>query len=133
MAIQVSDVNGRLIQFLGSTGNAGTSIDLNVVQVTTVFIGTAYPRWMPLFLFLRRFSTGSGAVPTATVSAGTATPTVPVDFKAGAALSGNGPDQVFVALRTLSFYGPGNNFFFAVTAGAVGTCDAELYGVIEGA
>jgi hypothetical protein len=130
--INISDVEGRLVTFLGSTGNAGTSINLNTVAVTTVVQPGTWQKWMPLFLFLTRFSTGSGLVPTATVTAGTSTPTVPVDFKASGALSGSGPTQVFPALSTISFYTAANSFFFAVTAGAVGTCDAVLYGVLEG-
>ena len=131
MAINVQDFMGRTVMLLGSTGNAGTSVNLNTVAVTTVVFGSAWQRWCPLVMNLTRFSTGSAAVPTATVTAGTITPTVPVDFKASGALSGNGPNQLFFPLTTMGFYTAANNFFFAVTAGAAGTCDIELYGVIE--
>jgi hypothetical protein len=131
MAIQISDVDGRTIYKLGSTGFLGTSVNLATVAVTTVVIPGNWARWMPLFMFATRFSTGNGLVPTATVSAGTATPAVPVDFKAGGALAGSGPTQVWSALRTISWYGPTDRFYFAVTAGAAGTCDIECYGVIE--
>lgn len=133
MAIQVADFEGRLIQLIGQTGVAGTSVNLNTVAVTSVATpGSTWQRWMPLVMVLTRFSTGSAAVPTATVSAGTVTAAAPVDFKAAAALSGNGPTQVFFPLTTLSFYTAAQSFLFAVTAGAAGTCDVMLYGVVEG-
>jgi hypothetical protein len=129
MAITRTDIEGRLIMPLG----VALTVNLNVVAVTTVFIPSSnWLRWMPLFMELRNFSTGSAAVPTATVSAGTVTAAAPVDFRAAAALSGNGPSQVFSALTTISPYTGTNNFLFAVTAGAVGTCDVALYGVVEG-
>jgi hypothetical protein len=132
MAINVSDIEGRYIQLLGSTGNAGTSVNLNTVAVTTICIPSlTWQRWLPMFLVLTRFSTGGAAVPTATVSAGF-NATTPVDFRAAAALSGNGPVQVFPCLNTISFYLPTQNFNFAVTAGAAGTCDVLAYGIIEG-
>jgi hypothetical protein len=132
MAINVSDIEGRYIQLLGSTGNAGTSVNLNSVAVTTVCIPSlTWQRWLPMFLVLTRFSTGAGAVPTATVSAGQSA-TAPVDFRAAAALSGNGPTQIFPCLNTISFYLPNNNFNFAVTVGAAGTCDVLVYGIVEG-
>src|ERR1700693_2013448 len=99
MAISIGDFEGRTILLLCSTGNLGTSINLNTVAVTTVVVPSAtWQRWMPLYMVLTRFSTGAAAVPTATVSAGTVTAAAPVDFKAAGALSGNGPTQIFLPL-----------------------------------
>ena len=131
MAIGIQDFEGRTIMLLGATGTAGTSVNLNTVAVTTVVAPGTWQRWMPLIMVLTRFSTGAGAVPTATVTAGTQTPAVPVDFKASGALSGNGPTQILFPLTTMGFYKQANSFFFAVTAGAAGTCDIVLYGLIE--
>ena len=129
MAILQTDIEGRIIHLLG----AAITVNLNVVAVTNVCTpSSTWLRWLPLFMVLRNFSTGTGAVPTATVSAGSITAAAPVDFRAAAALSGNGPSQVFPALSTISFYTPSQSFLFAVTAGAVGTCDVAVYGVIEG-
>ena len=133
MALGVADFEGRLVLLVGQTGVAGTSVNLNTVGVTTVAVpSSTWQRWLPLVMVLTRFSTGSGAVPTATVSAGTVTAAAPIDFKAGAALSGNGPFQIFFPLTTMSPYNASNNFLFAVTAGAVGTCDVALYAMVEG-
>src|ERR1017187_2079828 len=128
MALGVADFEGRLVLLVGQTGVAGTSVNLNTVGVTTVAVpSSTWQRWLPLVMVLTRFSTGSGAVPTATVSAGTVTAAAPIDFKAGAPVSGNGPFQIFFPLTTMSPYNASNTFLFAVTAGAVGTCDVALY------
>jgi hypothetical protein len=129
MAITQQDIEGRLIMFLG----AARTVNLNVVAVTNVVTpGSIWLRWLPLYMVLTNFSTGSGLVPTATVSAGAITAAAPTDFKAAAALSGSGPTQVIPALSTISAYTPSQAFLFAVTAGAAGTCDVLCYGVVEG-
>lgn len=135
MAITVGFVNGENIQFGGATGLAGTSINLNVVAVTTIIFSAQQGMlFLPLFLFLRRFSTGAGAVPTATFTAGSLVPAAPVDWIGATVLSGNGPDQCFQPAGNSAVVPQlwSTPFRFAITAGAVGTCDVEVYGVVQG-
>ena len=138
MAIAITDIEGRHMDLMGASGIAGTSINLNVVAVTQIFSVAGYSgqqRWLPMVIFLTRFSTGSGAVPGATITVGGLSATTPNDWLTSTVLSGNGPTLAFVTNvpNTVVSYSDAasTKFYLAVTAGAVGTCDVVVYGVLD--